>query len=248
MRTSVRVDGPAALTGANATAAVGGGSAPAAEDAAHGSDPAADDEAGDCGADDHFALVATEVTAPVGGDGHLRPQAVHRPHELVAIGLDRLPDLLRRACGRTGHQVSCSLVLRASSIAISGIGGAPPLNSRDAMNPATPPIISRIAAITKNPQKIWFWPTGSTNQASQASPSNMRTTAKITKTAAAPPTAAPFASFDIFSDTSALASSISSRTSSEARSEISLTASAMPWAELWSSEVIGSVLIRESAA
>src|SRR4051812_2794384 len=62
--------------------------------------------------------------------------------------------------------------------------------------------------------------------------------AKIAKTAAAPPTAAPFASREIFCEISALASSISSRTSSEARSEISLTASAMREAVLWSVSVV----------
>ena len=98
-----------------------------------------------------------------------------------------------------------------------------------------PPRMKSTAATAKKPQKTWSEGTGSAQKASHAKPWKSKTMPKIAKTAAAPPTAAPLASRASFWLTSALASSISSRTSSEARSEISLTASAIALPLLWSS-------------
>src|SRR4051812_37075864 len=62
---------------------------------------------------------------------------------------------------------------------------------------------------------------------SQARPSSRMTRPKMAKTPAAAPTAVPRRILVIFSETSALASSISSRTRTLARSEISWTAAAI---------------------
>src|SRR3954452_9254462 len=112
----------------------------------------------------------------------------------------------------------------ASSMAISGVGGAPDLKSFEAKKPASPPRMKSTAATRKKPQKICVGPTGSAHQASHAKPLISTLRPKMANTAAAPPTTAPLTSFWTFSVTSVLASSISSRTSSCARSATSCTA------------------------
>src|SRR3954469_15026938 len=110
--------------------------------AAEGREATADDEPGDRGADDRFLLVAAQVPAPVGRQLDLAAQPVDRADEMLAVLLDRLPDLLRAAAGARagGHdEDSSSLVLRASSMAICGVGGEPFLNRRKANIPARPP-------------------------------------------------------------------------------------------------------------
>src|SRR5262249_52534771 len=98
--------------------------------------PAADDEAGDGGADHHLALVPAQLRAPVGGLDDLAAQVVDRGAELDAVGLDRAADLLRRA--RRAHvdlSIVC-LISWASSIAICGVRGVLLRNSPAAVNPA----------------------------------------------------------------------------------------------------------------
>ena len=50
-------------------------------------------------------------------------------------------------------ELTVSRILRASSIAISGVGGAPDLTAFAASNPAITPSTTRITAIAKKPQK-----------------------------------------------------------------------------------------------
>src|SRR3954447_11198849 len=225
-----------ARAGRGKTGTVPGSSAPAAE---HG-EATADDEPGHGGADDRLLLVAAQVAAPVGRQLDLAAEAVDGRDEALAVVLDRLPDLLRGALGRRAcahDDDSSSLVLRASSMAICGVGGEPFLNSRAANIPARPPSAKRIAATTKKPQKYWVLPTGSAHQPSQDRPWKNNVTPQITNTAAAPPAIARASRRLSFWLASALASSISSRKISEARSLTSLTASAIALALLWSSSV-----------
>src|SRR5881409_1385853 len=63
--------------------------AAAAEEAGGPGDPAADHEAGDGGADEHLALVALDLLAPVRQLGDLAAQAVQRVREVPAVRLDR---------------------------------------------------------------------------------------------------------------------------------------------------------------
>src|SRR3954452_5560029 len=106
----------------------------------------------------------------------------------------------------------------ASSMALSGVGGAPDLKRREATQPATPPRMKSRTATRKKPQKICELLTGSAHQASQAKPSRRIDRPKMANTPAAAPIAAPLAIFETFSVISVLASSISSRTSTCARS------------------------------
>src|SRR3954452_1044896 len=112
----------------------------------------------------------------------------------------------------------------ASSMALSGVGGAPDLKRREATQPATPPRMKSRTATRKKPQKICELLTGSAHQASQAKPSRRIDRPKIANTPAAAPIAAPLAIFETFSVISVLASSISSRTRTCARSATSCTA------------------------
>src|SRR4051794_33364161 len=70
----------------------------APEEATDRSDAAADDEAGDRGADEHLLLVRGDLLAPVGDLGHLAAQAGQRVRQLHPVGLDRGADLLGGAC------------------------------------------------------------------------------------------------------------------------------------------------------
>src|SRR5581483_1868194 len=109
-----------------------------------------------------LALVAAQVAAPVGDVGDLSAQAVQRDGQLHPIGLDRAADLRGRALG---HQpplpagpgpsplLTVCLIFFASSIAISGTGGAPFFTAFAASSPASAPSSSRITAIAKKPQK-----------------------------------------------------------------------------------------------
>src|SRR5580693_6176256 len=102
--------------------------------------------------------MALEVPAPVGEVGDLAAQLHDRESELVAVGLDRVADLHRCALG---HQAvpsgslaeTVSRMRRASSIAMSGVGGAPRLTALAAIRPAIRPRMMRIRAIAKKPQK-----------------------------------------------------------------------------------------------
>src|SRR5262245_33086756 len=120
---------------------------PAAEQREGGGDPAADHEAGHGRAHERPAPVLRQLAAPVGQLGHLGAQVVD-PHGEVAAGLlDRRADhvgALRRhqlvllsswSCSCT-EASSCSRVFLASSIAMSGVGGAPFLNRRIAISAA----------------------------------------------------------------------------------------------------------------
>src|SRR3954453_18604269 len=196
---------------------------PAAEEAADGGDPAAQHEPGDRRADHHVALVAHDVLAPVRGLGELGAQVLERAAELLAVGLDGGADLV---WGALRHQSpwTVSRMRWASSMARSGLGDDPRLKKREARKPARPPRTNSTAATRKNPQKICDEFTGSAHQANHAKPWMRIDRPKMAKTAAAAPMAAPLASDWTFSVTSALASSISSRTRTCARSEISCTA------------------------
>src|SRR3954451_15084868 len=113
----------------------------------------------------------------------------------------------------------------ASSMAMSGVGGAPDLKSLEATYPAMPPRMNSRTATRKKPQKICELLTGSAHQASHAKPSSRIDRPKMAKTPAAAPIAAPLAILETFSVISVLASSISSRTRTWARSATSCTAS-----------------------
>src|SRR4051794_32438286 len=130
-RTTVRFD-----TACSVWARSGGRALAAATD--EGGNPAADHEPGDGGADDRVALVTSQLRAPVGQFLDLRLEVVHRERQLAAGLLDRGPDLGGCALGRR-HQL-CSMMSsrmsRASSIAMSGVGGAPFLIQRRPMKPA----------------------------------------------------------------------------------------------------------------
>src|SRR3954452_2350552 len=130
-RTTVRFD-----TGWSVFAA----SAELAVTAEHRGDPAADDEAGDGCADDGGALVSGQLRPPIGQLLDLRLEDVDRVRELGARLLDRSADLGGAARAlRIGHRF-CSIrsprMSLASSIAMSGVGGAPFLIQRSPMKPA----------------------------------------------------------------------------------------------------------------
>src|SRR5204862_5220594 len=112
--------------------------------------------------------VAAQLRAPVGELGHLAPQLLDRDRQLGAVGLDRGPDLGGRALGHQassasaraatasscppGSPVSVSRIRWASSIAISGVGGVPPLNHLAARKAATPARMNSRPPTTKKPQ------------------------------------------------------------------------------------------------
>ena len=137
----------------------------AREQAGERCDAAADDEPGDGRADDHLALVRAQLPAPVGGLRDLAAELLDGDAELGAVGLDRAPDLLRRALrahrastfeGPAGSTpvpgvagcgaVMVALISWASSIAICGVGGVPFLKKRAARKPASPPSRNRTPA------------------------------------------------------------------------------------------------------
>jgi hypothetical protein len=120
-----------------------------------------------------------------------------------------------------------SLMSLASSIAMTGVGGAPDFNARAAMYPPRAPSRKSTAATTKKPQKYVPSGNGIAQYASHAKPSRSRKRPKIMKIPATIPTTAPLMSLVTFWVTSTLASSISSCTSSETRSETSWIACAM---------------------
>ena len=119
-------------------------------------DAAAEHEAGHRGADQDLLAVLVDLLAPVGDLGDLGAQALDGQPELGAVGLDRAPDLLRRARWRpsalaprrrrlaradradgvpAGEAVSVPLISCASSIAICGVGGEPFLIEAHAREP-----------------------------------------------------------------------------------------------------------------
>src|SRR3954451_24321928 len=100
--------------------------------------PAADQEAGHGGPDQHLLAVTRELRAPVGQLRDLRLQVVHRVLQLLPRVLDRGADLLRRTCHQRRASSIAARVFFASSIAIWGIGGLPFLNSRLASSPRMP--------------------------------------------------------------------------------------------------------------
>src|SRR5439155_7706677 len=102
--------------------------------------------------------VLTDLAAPVGELGDPAAKGLDRAGKLTALALDIGPDLVRAASRRTGCGTAdgltgpadvdvrgavqrvpaskLSLVRRASSIARSGVGGAPARTARKAKKPA----------------------------------------------------------------------------------------------------------------
>src|SRR5690349_4996490 len=177
--------------------------------------------------------------------GDLEPavaEHVDRARELLAL-LDDVPaDLLSRArprrwrgpaavaagreslAGEGAHDPSSScpfsakaaLISLASSIAMSGVGGAPRLKARQANSPAAAAISRKRPASTKKPpQKLLK----TRSLSSQATPCISIISAARTNTPAARPATDPRSRRLNFSVTSVLASSISSRIRTDARSE-----------------------------
>src|SRR5919204_4467939 len=125
------------------------GSAPA-EQPGRGGAAAADQEAGDRGADDHGALVLSELTPPVRELADLSLEVVQRVLELRAGGLERVADLLRRAARHQPRASSSTArVFFASSIASSGLGGVAFLKKRTASRPAIAPSTDRTPVVTR---------------------------------------------------------------------------------------------------
>src|SRR5689334_87301 len=114
--------------------------APTPEEREGGGHAAADEEASRGGRHDRRALVLGELPPPVGELADLALEVVQRIGELAARGLHGAPDLRGRAC--PAHQPrtssSTSRVFFASSIASSGVGGAP----RRSRFTATPSVIA----------------------------------------------------------------------------------------------------------
>src|SRR6185436_10042019 len=208
-----------------------------------GGDPAADHEARHRGADQRRAAVADQLAAPVGQLGHLGAQVVHREGELLARRLDLGADHLRRpsSChyaftssprssvrctwSRSIFCASSSARVRlASSIAMSGVGGEPFLNSRYASRPARIANRNSTAVTTAKPAQTLSSQL-KTSSRNHAIPWKNMVMPKTRNTPAAAATPAPRVIFDTLSVTSAFASSISSRTSCEAFSETSATIS-----------------------
>src|SRR5918999_4184030 len=143
--------------------------APAREERDRGGKAAADHEAGRCGTDERGLPVLRELPAPVGQLGDLRAQVVHRESQLAAGLLNRGADhlgALRRAHAFSSSPFSSDRstwsrsifwasssahVLRASSIAMSGVGGAPFLNRRAARSPANAASRKRATRTTREP-------------------------------------------------------------------------------------------------
>src|SRR5215217_8144595 len=201
-----------------------------------------DHEARDRRADQRHLAVADQLATPVRELGHLRAQVVYRKRQLAASLLDlRANHLgaasrhyaltssprsrLRWTWSRSIFCASSSARVRlASSMASSGMGGEPFLNSRSASSPATTASMNRRAVTTAKPAQLLSSQLKMSSR-NQARPWKKVVTPKIRKTPAAPATATPFVSFESLSVTSAFASSISSRTSCEAFSETSATIS-----------------------
>src|SRR5215207_2013555 len=132
---------------------------------------------------------------------------------------------LRLSWSRSIFCASSSARVRlASSIASSGVGGEPFLNSRSATTPARIANRNSMPVTTANPAQLLSSQL-KTSLKNQARPWKKVVIPKIMNTPAATATAAPLVSFETLSLTSALASSISSRTSREAFSETSATIS-----------------------
>src|SRR5262249_36018881 len=115
-------------------------------------------------------------------------------------------------------------------IACRARGGPPAWNARYAKYPAAAAIRRKIAASTKNPGHAL--PLKTSSSSSQAMPSTIRTSANAANTPAAAPTAEPRMILPTFSLTSALASSISSRTRTEVFSETSKISSPTDWSSV----------------
>ena len=181
---------------------------------------------GDGRADQDLALVAaricwrqsvTTATSP-------RRRSSERA-ELGAVGLDRRADLLGGALG--GH-LDRRLRIEDFTVSLIALGlvdrhrrasaASPHLSKRDGDEARrAPPRMNRTPATMKKPQKNWCRPgPGSPTRPATRSRAGSGRSAEDREDAGGGADAAPLASLVTFSVTSALASSISSRTSSEA--------------------------------
>src|SRR5947199_9780881 len=125
--------------------------------AATQSDHAADREADHGGADRQLPAMSADLAAPIGELGHSSAQGLHRVAQLGAVALDVGADLVRVATRGPGRAAAdrltgpahvhvggahrppasrVSLVRRTSSMARSGVGGAPARTERKANKPA----------------------------------------------------------------------------------------------------------------
>ena len=203
-------------------------------------------------ADRDLGAVALDVRAPVGQARDLAAQALHRHRQLHAVGLDRAADLRRRALrhqlwpprpadrwqpralagadrGRRLGADTLSRILRASSIAMFGTGGEPFLTALAAISPAIAPSTTQDHGHREEAPEVREFVADRevvVEQPRAARPARTRAP-PMKNTPAATPTTAPLTSLVAFSVISAFASSISSRTSSVARSETSAIAAAM---------------------
>ena len=206
---------PREATGADGGRASGGGASRPAD----GGDAAADDEAGDGGADDDLLAVARDLLAPVGDLGDLAAQPVERQRELGAVGLDRARGS-PRACAAASRSSSPDRGLHRLADQLGlldrhpGVGGAPLLNSARRGTRRAPPRMNRTPATKKKPQKNVRVATGSTHQASHARPCSRNSRPAIDEDAGGDADRRALRELVSFSVTSALASSISSRTRS----------------------------------
>src|SRR5450755_3274109 len=188
---------------------------------ADGGDPASEHETGDAGRDHDLGLVVAQLGAPVGELDDLQAEVVEGGAEVLAVALDGVADLLGAALG---HQVSLpelmvARIFSASSIAIFGIG-APTFSLRRANTNAPAVSSSRMTMTMAKPSHR----SPVASLIAQAMVSSTKTRANTPNTAPTATAAAPRAMLDTFSVTSALASSISSRTRTESFSETSVTA------------------------
>ena len=208
-------------------------------------DQAADGEADDRRPDRQLALVVANLAAPVGELGHAAAKRLDRSAQLGALVLDVRPgsgpSFARQrgapADGRAGRRRSRRppgarspraglqrlLGAAASSIARSGVGGAPACTDRYANKPAPAATQNQNSASIMKP--IQTWSEKKRSLSSQAMPCMSIASPMSANTPAAIPTTDPWRSLETFSRISVLASSISSRTRIETRSETSKTSS-----------------------
>src|ERR687893_571058 len=177
---------PGVASGCDSAALRAGLAAPPAGEEREGrGHTAPDHEAGHGRPDQGGLAVLPELLAPVGQLGDLRAQIVYRVGELAPGFLDRRADhlgTLRSAHGFTSSPFSSDRATwsrsifcasrsararRASSSAISGMGGEPFLNSREAMYAEMPARVKRTSASASPPAKAA--PTNASGRSSNGS-------------------------------------------------------------------------------